>query len=289
MKHAMLQTRTNFWKHSIPTPQQIVGNSRLKPLIESLLSHIANMLGLNHAAQIDAIETIFKSATKVVDELAFEQIVKQRLLAKSDRIKMNLAIRKRSSVVYEEIKNYLQGQTLLDVGCGNGLVSEMSKQHFRELQLLDVVNYVSPEVKLPFTPYSEGQKFPIECTYDTVLLLTVLHHSNNPLSLLNETWKAVGKRLIIIESVFGVHEESATTKYKLAGFDDRDQIAYATFVDWLYNRVLHNNIPVPYNFTTPQNWMETFSTLGMQLVKSTNLGQDIDIAPELHFLFVLDK
>jgi SAM-dependent methyltransferase len=285
----MAQTRTNIWKHPIPTPQQVVGNSKLRPLIESLLSHVADMLGLSHVARTDAIETAFKAATNVADELAFEQTVKQKLVAKCDRTKMNLAIRERSSVVYEEIKRYLQGQTLLDVGCGNGLISEMSKRHFREVQLLDVVNYVSPEVKLPFLPYREGQKLPFERAYDTVFLLTVLHHSNDPLTLLKETWKVTGKRLIIIESVFGVHEQSPTGKYELANFEEREQIAYAVFVDWLYNRVLHDDIPVPYNFTTPQKWRETFSKLGMRLAESKNLGQDIEIAPELHFLFVLDK
>ena len=279
----------NFWKHPIPTPQQVIGNAKLKPLIESLLSHVADLLGLSLAARTEAIETAFKAASSVSNALDFEQTLKQKFVAKCDRTKMNIAIRERSSIVYGEIKSYFLGGTLLDVGCGNGLIAEMSKRHFREVQLLDVVNYVSPEVKLPYRPYREGEKLPVEKGSDTVLLLTVLHHSNDPLTLLKETWKATGKRLIIIESVFGVHGESAAGKYKLAGFDEPDQVAYAVFVDWLYNRVLNDDIPVPYNFTTPQRWMETFSNLGMRLVESKNLGQDIKIAPELHFLFVLDK
>jgi SAM-dependent methyltransferase len=285
----MPNTRKNFWKHPIPSPQEVIGNPKLKPLIESLISHVADLLGLSHVARTDAIETAFKAAKNVASKLAFEKIVKQKLVAKCDRTKMNLAIRERSSAVYEEIKSHLQGQTLLDIGCGNGLISEMCLQHFSEVQLLDVMKYVSPEVKLPFLRYREGQKLPVERQYDTVLLLTVLHHSKNPLTLLKKAWKATGKRLIIIESIFGVHGKSATGKYKLAGFVEREQIAYAVFVDWLYNRVLHDKIPVPYNFTTPQKWKETFSRLDMHLIEAKNLGQDIEIAPELHFLFVLDK
>jgi 2-polyprenyl-3-methyl-5-hydroxy-6-metoxy-1,4-benzoquinol methylase len=123
----------------------------------------------------------------VADELAFERAVKRKLVAKCDRTKMNLAIRERSSIVYEEIKSYFQGQTLLDVGCGNGFIGQLAKRHFREVQLLDIVNYLSPEVKLPFLLYREGQKLPVERAYDTVFLLTVLHHSNDPLALLKET------------------------------------------------------------------------------------------------------
>ena len=285
----MTQIKTNFWKHSIPTPQQAIGNLGIRSLTESLISYVADVLGLNHAARTEAIDIVFKAATNVTDELAFEQIVKQSLVGKYDRTKMNLIIRERSSIVYEEIKSYMQGETLLDVGCGNGLISEIAKQHFREVMLLDVVSYISPEVKLPFTSYREGEKLPVDRLYDTVLLLTVLHHSNDPLTLLKETWKITNKRLIIIESIFGVHKQSSNKKYKLADFSEQEQISYAVFVDWLYNRILHDNIPVPYNFTTPQKWIETFKDLGMHLVESKNLGQDIDIAPELHFLFVLDK
>ncbi len=285
----MTKITENFWKHLIPSPQQAVSNSELKSLIESLLSHIADVLGLSDIARIDAIKTMFEVAENETDELVFEQIVKEKLVGKCDRTKLNLIIQERSSIIYEEIKSHLQGQTLLDIGCGNGLISEMARQNFSEVQLLDVVNYINPDVKLPFMSYHEGENLPVDRMYDTVLLLTVLHHTNDPLTLLKEAWKVTNKRLIIIESIFGVHEKLPNNKYKLADHGDREQIAFAVFVDWLYNRVLHDNIPVPYNFTTPQKWIEIFTQLEMRLVESINLGQDIEIAPELHYLFVLTR
>ena len=78
-------------------------------------------------------------------------------------------------------------------------------------------------------------------------------------------------------------------KYELVKLSDEDQIAYATFVDWFYNRVLHDDVPVPYNFTTVENWQATFLQYNMRLAQTIHLGQDIEIGPEYHVLFVLEK
>jgi hypothetical protein len=106
---------------------------------------------------------------------------------------------------------------------------------------------------------------------------------------LKMAWAATRKRLIIIESVVGVHKAEPPVRYDLANASDENQIAYAAFVDWFYNRVLHDDVPVPYNFTTPERWQSTFLQHGMHLAHTIYLGQDIDIGPEYHVLFVLEK
>jgi SAM-dependent methyltransferase len=202
---------------------------------------------------------------------------------------MKAALRERSRIVFDEIKQVSTGKTLLDVGCGDGIVAQMLNPRFSEILLTDVANYVDRDVQLPFLPYMEGGRLPVEKSLDTVLLLTVLHHASDPLTLLRESWRATAKRLVIIETVFGVHEQPPTGHYELADFDESDQIAFAVFVDWLYNRVLHDDVPTPYNFTTPQRWLDTFAELGMRVAELKNLGQDIQIVPELHYLFVLER
>jgi hypothetical protein len=109
------------------------------------------------------------------------------------------------------------------------------------------------------------------------------------MTLLKESWKVTKQRLIIIESVFGVHTRSPSAPYELAQLAEPEQIAYAVFVDWLYNRVLHDNIPIPYNFTTPARWLEVFANHAMRVAEVKNLGQDLKIAPELHYMFVLER
>jgi hypothetical protein len=117
----------------------------------------------------------------------------------------------------------------------------------------------------------------------------VLHHASAPLELLKLAWQATRKRLIIIESVVAIHKEHAGAKYELTNYPDEDQIAFAAFVDWFYNRVLHDDVPVPCNFTTPEGWQSVFLQEQMKLIETTYLGQDIAIGPEYHVLFVLEK
>ena len=285
----MSKARYNSWNHEIPSPQRVVGNLRLRPHIESLLGKVADLLGLGPEARRVAIDATFASAETATDDFELERILKQKLVVGCDRSMMQEAIRQRSIIVFNEIESKFRGHSMLDVGCGNGLISHMAKPHFADVQLLDVVNYVSPEVGLPYLAYTEGEVLPVDRKYDTVLLLTVLHHSSNPMTLLKESWKVTNRRLIIIESVFGVYTQSLSAQYVLAEFEESDQISFAVFVDWLYNRVLNDDIPVPYNFTTPDRWQKTFSECGMPLTETQNLGQDIKIAPELHYLFVLDR
>jgi hypothetical protein len=281
--------RHNCWNHVIPSPQEVVRNGKIKSKVENLLDLTSDMLGLDPDAKADVIDSTFSSARNVSDAIEFEQIVKRKLVYGCDRSMMHEAIRERSSTIFGEIVGRFRGHSLLDVGCGNGLISQMSKPHFAEVQMLDVVNYVSPEITLPYLPYKEGEAFPVSKGYDTVLLLTVLHHSNDPMTLLKESWKTTNQRLIIIESVFGVHVQPPIGSYELAVLEEPEQIAYAVFVDWLYNRVLNDNIPVPYNFTTPERWLEIFVECGMHVAEIENLGQDIKIAPELHYMFVLER
>jgi SAM-dependent methyltransferase len=192
-------------------------------------------------------------------------------------------------VIKGQIEPFLEGDSLLDIGCGNGMVASLLKDRFKHIQLLDVVEYLPPGLGLPFLLYKEGDALPVTNSFDTVLLLTVLHHSSNPLELLKLAWGATKKKLIIIESVVGIHNLESGVNYELVDSSDDNQIAYAAFVDWFYNRVLHDDVPVPYNFTTPEKWISVFAGQHMKLAGAMHLGQDIDIGPEYHILFALQR
>jgi len=281
--------RRNCWNHVIPSPQEAVGNVKIRPHIEALVHRTADVLGLSNGTKANLVSSIVSFASKISDEIEFERMVKRQLVVGCDRSMLYEAIRERSTIIFEEVASRFTGQSLLDIGCGNGLISKMARPYFADIQMLDVVNYVSPEIDLPYLPYREGEVLPVTKKYDSVLLLTVLHHSNDPMVLLKESWRVTNRRLIIIESVFGVHAQVAGGPYELADCAEPEQIAYAVFVDWLYNRVLNDNIPVPYNFTTPGRWAEVFSECDMRVAEVQNLGQDIKIAPELHYMFVLER
>jgi 2-polyprenyl-3-methyl-5-hydroxy-6-metoxy-1,4-benzoquinol methylase len=287
----MHSNKTNIWGHHIPTPQSVILDPQVSGHISRLLTKVLTLVGLDDAS-IERFKSIAIQKAKYDQNgsaLEYEQHLKAALVGEINISKMDAALIGRANIVHREILPTLKGDSLLDIGCGNGLIANLAKDLFKHVLLLDVVPYISNQLKLPFVLYKEGAPLPVDELYDTVLLLTVLHHSNDPIGLLKLAWAATKQRLLIIESVVGVHHVEPQVNYELVNLSDRDQIAYAAFVDWFYNRVLHDDIPVPYNFTTPENWKYTFSKHNMRLLQTVYLGQDIDIGPEYHVLFVLGK
>jgi SAM-dependent methyltransferase len=280
-----------FWKLEIPTPQSVVQNKGLKPYIDALLSSVLSLTGADENA-IERFKALAKD--KAIEDrddtrVAYERDLKAGLIGRTNQTRLREAVYRRAVKIKTEIEPFLEGDSLLDIGCGNGMVATLLRGRFREIQLLDVVQYLPPELGLPFKLYKEGESLPVDKSYDTVLLLTVLHHAVDPVELLKLAWGVTRKKLIIIESVVGIHNLPAGATYALVNFPDKDQIAYAAFVDWFYNRVLHDDVPVPYNFTTPEKWISVFTEHHMKLGQVVHLGQDIDIAPEYHVLFVLQR
>ena len=281
--------KINSWGHHIPTPQSVILDEEMVPYIDRVLQKILALNGLKNE-EIDKFKKVAREKAKTISLLGeYERELKIALLSRVRRAKQDAALFERAKIIYGQIKPFLVGDTLLDIGCGNGIIGKLATPHFKKVQLLDVVKYVPDALELPYLEYKEGHPLPVQEKYDTVLLLTVLHHSSDPVELLKMAWEVTNKTLIIIESVVGVHQVAPNIQYELADLSDKHQIAYAAFIDWFYNRVLHDNVPVPYNFTTPDNWQVTFRKHNMRLTHTVHEGQDIEIGPEYHILFVLEK
>ena len=288
-ENLMSTSKPNIWKHQVPSPQSVMLNAMLRPYIDQYLDKVLSLFGLS----ADAIRcfkglAVEKAVLERDNVVAYERALKHGLIGLIVPANEDQALNQRAAIIYGQIAPYLCGDSLLDIGCGNGLIADLARGHFKEIQLLDVVRYLPNALHLPFKLYAEGQPL-IDHPFDTVLLLTVLHHSKNPVELLKLAWNATTKHLIIIESVVDVHKAEPSASYELLGLPIEDQIAFAAFVDWFYNRVLHDDVPVPYNFTTPEQWRSIFLENNMRLTQQVHLGQDIDIGPEYHILFVLER
>ncbi|HZR33593.1 MAG TPA: methyltransferase domain-containing protein [Terriglobales bacterium] len=285
----------NDWGIKIPTPQSIALNPQLKPYIDRLLSQMLSLCGLQEPAIGDFKARAEHEArvNRYDTRVAYERELKAGLIGMVRETSLDDALSRRAETIKAQIEPYLEGDSLLDIGCGNGMVADLIKDHFTkdEVQLVDVKRYLPSRLRrqLSFTEYQEGEPLPFSKQFDTVLLLTVLHHSRNPRRLLKLAWGITAKKLIIIESVVGIHVLVKNAKYELVNSPIEIQVGYAAFVDWFYNRVLHNDVPVPYNFTTPEMWKSEFERNHMKLAHTIHLGQDIDIGPEYHILFVLQR
>src|SRR5262249_32546468 len=157
-----------IWRHRIPKPQAVLDNRELRPHVEELLCGILELIGASKNAAKRFTHYAYESAKKSKSVLDFEKILKRQLVLHGgiDSRRMQEVIKHRAKIVYQEIEPYLAGRSLLDVGCGNGLISNLAKRRFRKIQLLDVVEYLDSKVCLPFALFEEGAHFPVSGEFD---------------------------------------------------------------------------------------------------------------------------
>lgn len=177
----------------------------------------------------------------------------------------------RADQIHTQIAQHVTGTSILDFGCGDGQVGLRLLSPHTKLFSYDVADYRVDADKLPF---SDDWKAIAGQHYDTAVAVAVFHHCESPEQEIDRLF-TVAKRVIVIESVI----------------DSSMPWPVQALVDWLYNRGMHPgaSIPVPGNFKTVEMWESTFAKAGYTVVASENLGIDLPLVPEHHFLFVLEK
>ncbi|MBN1310867.1 MAG: class I SAM-dependent methyltransferase [Anaerolineae bacterium] len=175
---------------------------------------------------------------------------------------------------FEQIKDYIVGERILDLGSGNGLLArEIKEQLDKEVILVDVLDY--NDTDLPLILYSPEGKVPLaDEEVETTLLYTVLHHASDPEHLLEEATRITKKRLVIMEA-----------------YVEEDDIRMANaFFDWFYNRVIGGeDINVPLNFLKVGEWEEILSSYGFDVVKTVYVGMCEPLVPEHEILIIADR
>jgi len=206
---------------------------------------------------------------------------------------------KRAKIMYKQIKPYIIKGSVLDLGCGDGRVGEiLAREH--HVVLSDI--YRDENIKnidLEFRLFRQGESVPFDDNeFDNPLLLTVLHHSDDPLKTLRETHRVTkpGGRVLIIESVYGVKGGRPLVKNKILKeyllLAVEQQKKASIFFDHFHNRVikfsedLGMKVNVPFNFNTPNGWKGIFERNGMHQEKVIHLGFDQPTVPEYHTLHV---
>src|SRR3989344_2053505 len=222
----------------------------------------------------------------------------------SDLIKMARA--GRAQTVYSQIAPYVHG-TVLDIGCGDGQIGKKLADAGHDVVLADVYkNQNIDETGLEFILFEQRERIPDARQYDTTLLLTVMHHSDNPIETLRDAKERTkqGGRIVIIESVYGIGSHIQEPSYgepadsiskEFKALTTEQQRHANIFFDHFSNRVVQysdepsKKINVPYNFRTPSQWKDIFESMGLHQTHFKYLGMDQPTVPEYHTLHVLKK
>ncbi len=149
--------------------------------------------------------------------------------------------------VFNRVKPYIKGKNLLDVGFGAGTVAKLMVNSGYKVEGIDVAD-LSIYKDLKATLY-DGNKMPFKNnSFDTAVIVHVLHHCKEPLEVLKEA-KRCAKRVVFIEDTYRNEFEK-----KIVSFNDN-------IGNWEFYQ--H-----PYLKDTV--WKSTIKKMGMKLIFQTS-------------------
>lgn len=252
-------------------------------LSKAVAKGISEMLALMYAnagveqktARVLAEQTV-SEAKKFLPLTYKENQIRKKLWAEREKIVKNLS--GRTDAIYENIVQWIVGDKILDLGSGMGDIGEkITTKTTKNVILADINNF--NKTRLPFFLYDGNKLHFQDNSFNTVLLITVLHHASDYIKTLREA-KRVASRIVIIETIC-----EGETDQKL-----HENLYRTIFLDWFYNRViLNHNMSIPCNFATEWEWRARFNNLGLAVVYSRKIEFGA-LTPFLsHQLFVLNS
>lgn len=152
----------------------------------------------------------------------------------------------RAKVKVDRIAGYLpENQPILEVGCGNGAVAYSLERLNYNVTTLDIRNKSFFKEIEPVLADGISIPFP-DNHFDTVQLLTMLHHTPDPELIIREAAR-VGKRLVIMEDIY----------------KNKFQQYLTYFTDSIVNLEFFGH---PHTNKKDEEWRELFKNCGLRVV-----------------------
>jgi len=153
--------------------------------------------------------------------------------------------RRRQSGIVQAVQSMLPDGpvSILDVGCGNGIIATQLKQRQPEISIQGIDVVMPADCGIPVSLY-DGHSIPFkDAAFDVVLCIDMLHHSTEPKRILKEAVR-VARHWVIIKD------------HLAESWWDRQLL---TFLDWVGN--IGSGVPMPYNFLSRFQWQTLFTEL----------------------------
>ncbi|WP_207310458.1 class I SAM-dependent methyltransferase [Rubripirellula amarantea] len=142
--------------------------------------------------------------------------------------------------------------SVLDVGCGDGLLSARLQQLRPDLSVSGIDVLVRPDAKIEVVEF-DGKTIPIaKDGVDVVLMVDVLHHTDVPGDMLKEAAR-VSKKQVIIKDHY------------LQGFAAHQTLS---MMDNVGNT--RHGVEIPCNYQTPEQWTQLYQASGLQVAEMRN-------------------
>jgi SAM-dependent methyltransferase len=138
------------------------------------------------------------------------------------------------------------GSSVLDIGCGDGLLAERLAQCRPDLQITGIDVLVRPGARIPVVAFDGRHISQPDRSVDVCMFIDVLHHSDEPEALLREA-RRVTRRLILIKD------------HNCGGWFSGMELR---FMDRVGNA--RYGVHLPHNYLSRRQWDEMFRRLDLQ-------------------------
>jgi SAM-dependent methyltransferase len=165
-----------------------------------------------------------------------------------DRLHGEVVFGRRVRVLSAKLATVIgDGASVLDVGCGDGSVARSLLERRPDVTIEGVDVLVRPVTHIPVTAF-DGSTLPFEDdSFDEVMFVDVLHHTEDPRVLIAEARRVARNRIIIKDHVVSGLGAVATLRLM-------DRVGNA-----------RHGISLPYNYWRERQWLECFEALDLEV------------------------
>ena len=154
---------------------------------------------------------------------------------------------RRVNVLARELTALLPRGRILDIGAGDGLLASLIQKQNKDVTLTGIDVLVRDRSHIPIL-YFDGTVVPFaDDSFDAVMLIDVLHHTEDPTVLLREAAR-VSREMIVIKDHLTDRFAAEST---------------LLFMDQVGNR--RYDVALPNNYWPTHKWFEIFRSLNLKL------------------------
>lgn len=150
----------------------------------------------------------------------------------------------RFRILLKAYQNWIKnGDRIIDVGCGNGVITKLVKDYFQaDITACDINNYLIYD--LPFINIKESKLNLLRKKFDIAMLNDVLHHipKRDQEKLLLDCLKITNKVLIF----------------------EAEPTLFGKVADIILNKHHYNSLDVPLSFRKINEWQDMFKKLHLK-------------------------
>ena len=164
-----------------------------------------------------------------------------------DNIHSGYVHRRRVTVLASHLARLLpEGATVLDAGCGDGLLAQLISEARPDTHLQGIDVMVRPGAHVPVKKF-DGVTIPYaDRSFDVVSFVDVLHHTEDPMVMLREAARVAKQAVIVKDHLLDGLLAERTLRY----------------MDRVGN--MKHGVVLPYNYWPRKKWLAAFQALGLR-------------------------